>query len=102
MTAAYEPALRPPAVPLITCDPYFSIWSFDDELHGGTTRHWTGAAHPLVLWVKIDDKVYRVMGAAAHSLPGMEQLGLEVLPTQTIYRFQSSGIRLTLRFTTPM
>ncbi|MCZ8511597.1 DUF4964 domain-containing protein [Paenibacillus filicis] len=31
-------ALRPPAVPLVTVDPYLSIWSFNNNLHEGVTR----------------------------------------------------------------
>jgi hypothetical protein len=36
------------------------------------------------------------------SVPPMNQAGLEVLPTRTIYRFDAAGVELTLTFTTPL
>jgi hypothetical protein len=95
-------ALRPPAVPLVTVDPYFSIWSFNDRLNGADTRHWTGKAHTLLSLVRIDGKAYRLAGAQPAGVPALEQTGVEVLPTRTIYTFAGGGVRLTLTFTTPM
>lgn len=54
--------LRLPSVPLITSDPYFSIWSSFDKLNEGTTCHWTNDEKPLVGAVRVDGKVYRFMG----------------------------------------
>lgn len=51
-----------PAYPLITHDPYFSIWSFKDNLNESATKHWTGAENSLVGTIKIDDKAYTFLG----------------------------------------
>lgn len=54
--------LRPPAYPLVTVDPYFSIWSENDTLTAGPTRHWTGKENSLQGIIRVDGKAYYFLG----------------------------------------
>ncbi len=94
-------AFQPRAVPLVTTDPYFSIWSFADHLTDDVTRHWTGTPQSLESMVRIDGASYRIMGRTPleEALP---QVGLTVFPTRTIYEFEGAGVHVTLTFLTPL
>jgi hypothetical protein len=99
--ARADAPLRPPSVPLVACDPYFSIWSPADQLTATNTTHWTGKPHRLDSFVTIDGKKFRVMGTMRREMPPLAQTGLTVWPTRTVYTFEDAGVALTLTFTTP-
>ena len=92
---------RPPAVPLVTYDPYFSIWSMSDKLTDSNTRHWTGAEQPLSGLLRIDGKTYRFMGATPRQVAAMPQVSLQVSPLHTTYVFEEAGVSLKVTFFTP-
>ncbi len=94
-------AFRPPAIPLIAHDPFFSIWSFNDRLTDGWSRHWTGTVQALCGLVQIDGKTYRWAGTPGGEWPALSQVECRVEATTTHYDFEGDGIRLRVKFTSP-
>ena len=105
MTGIANPAtaqVRPPAVPLVTHDPYFSVWSLNNTLTENWTHHWTGAINAMVGMAMIDYRPYRFMGPMPDVAPAMKQTGLEITPTKTVYTLEANGVRLKLSFLSPL
>ncbi len=102
LPAAETVTLRAPAVPLVTHDPYFCIWSDADKLTDDWPRHWTGKPQALAALLRVDGQTLRVMGRGPGNVPAMPQKSVEVLPTRTIYKFEGAGVALTLTFTCPL
>lgn len=100
-----QAGLRPPATPLITHDPYFSLWSMTDELTADDTRHWTESPQPIGGILRVDGKPFRFIGVDADgddvATPAMKQMSRTVTPTRTIYEFEAAGLALRLTFLTP-
>jgi hypothetical protein len=95
-------AQRPPAVPLVSSDPYFSIWSMADQLNAENTKHWTGTPQAMNSLIRVDGNSFRLMGAERNDkVPPMPQRSLEITPTQSIYKFEAAGVEATLTFTSP-
>ena len=97
-----------PAYPLITHSPYFSVWSFADQLNSEETRHWTGKPQGLLGYITVDGKTYRFLGHPASgdtsrgdAMPATQQW-VSVNATQTIYEFQCGGLNLKVNFTSPL
>jgi hypothetical protein len=93
---------RPPAVPLVTHDPYFSVWSFSDKLTDDWTKHWTGAVQALVGFIRIDGTTYRWSGTAPQAKEVMTQTSVTVTATRTVYQFEKAGVALTVTFLSPL
>jgi hypothetical protein len=95
---------RAPAVPLVTHDPYFSIWEMSDRLTDEWPRHWTGATHALCGMVRIDGKPYRFLGPSPEGVDvePLKQKSLKIWPTRTIAVFEGPGVELEVTFCSPL
>ena len=102
ISAAQSLTFRPPAIPLVTCDPYFSIWSITDHPADSWSRHWTGATQAMSSMIRIDGKTFRLLGTSPGKTPKMNMKDVEVTPTRTIYSFEDGGVDLRMIFTTPL
>ena len=92
---------RPPSVPLVTHDPYFSVWSNTNKLYSSETRHWTGREQRLSSLVRVDGQTFRLMGSQPEESASLPQTGVVVLPTRTIYSFANEKVQVQMVFLTP-
>ena len=103
------PNFRAPAVPLVTHDPLFSLWSFADNLTDDVTRHWDGVRQFMFGLLVVDNEIFRFMGKLnatderyTTAYPAIPQIGLEIRPMTTRYTFGNDMLDMELTFTSPL
>ena len=104
-TSATLPAFRPPAVPLVSVEPHFSLWSRADRLYDVDTTHWAGAVQPLTVLLEADGVTYRLCGRGdgrGVEVPVLPQVSCRVGATVTSYCFANGkGLSAEVDFATP-
>lgn len=95
--------LRAPSYPLITIDPYFSIWCDRERLYDDDIKTWDSRICLLIGNAEIDGQKYTFMGSAkGQQAPAMNQTEVIVSSFSTKYVFEAAGVRLTADFFTPV
>lgn len=95
--------LRAPSYPLITIDPYFSVWSPADCPTDTDTTHWTGKPITLSVVANVDGNDYRLIGKCdADTIPAANMIAVDCNAFSTIYTYSINGAKITLKFTSPI
>ncbi len=100
MSMSVLASIRPPAVPLVQVDPFFSVWSTADKLTDIDTTHWSGARQPISIMLEVDGRTWRLCGAMPEDVPALPQESVDVRPTQTVCRFAQGAMSVELTFST--
>lgn len=93
--------LRAPMVPLITIDPYFSVWSRDEVINFYETEHWTNKPNNIIGTVFVDDKEYLFLGYDRDILK-LDQKSIDIDAFSTTVVMENDVISLNLKFTSPV
>lgn len=96
---------RPAAYPLITVDPFFSVWSCADNLYDDCTRSWTELPNPILAGIIVNGRFYSMVAADVNfgdNKNKINQTDVNVSPLSTQYVFENEFARVKLTFTTPL
>lgn len=93
--------LRAPAVPLITIDPFISIWAPDACLNHTETEHWTGTENSIIGTVTLDGEKLLFLGYN-RDIKKITQTSLEIDALSTAATFENEKIKLNVKFLTPL
>lgn len=91
--------MRVPCTPVITVDPYFSIWSEQNILQN--TVHWTGLSATIRGTVTVDGKPWHFLGLGGEG-EDMKVESREIDAFSTAFTYANDAIRLTVWFTSPL
>jgi len=99
---------RPSAYPIITIDPYISIWADSDRPDTSYTKHWTGRNVPVFASVSVGRKQYILFARkndGSSFVDGrnrFENINVSVSPLSTKYTFENDEVKGSVTFTTPL
>lgn len=99
---------RPSAYPLITIDPYISIWADADRLDSNYTKHWSGRPAPVFMSLTNGKEEYILCGcdkyhnAFVGARQKMTYSSVAVTPLSTTYVFENESVKATVTFTSPL
>ncbi len=93
--------LRPPSVPIITVDPYFSVWSPNETINFKPTVHWTGTTQSIVAGLSVDGKRYNFLGYDRDTFK-LKQTAMDCDALSTEATFEGAGVRVRVSFTSPL
>ncbi|MBP5638730.1 MAG: DUF4965 domain-containing protein [Victivallales bacterium] len=89
-----------PAYPLITNDPYISIWSRTDHPAESDTIHWSGPRKRLTITATSEGVEYALVGLSTGQRA--ELSAREVTATSTKYTFKIGMMELSVAFRAPL
>ena len=92
---------RAAAIPLITHDPYFSIWSGAGHPSDKDPIHWSGLPQCLRGRLSIGQRTWSFLGEP-QGLPKLPLISTNVTATSTTFCFDAEGLQLTVRFVSPL
>jgi len=93
--------MRVPCTPLITVDPYFSVWSSKDKLYDGSTTHWTGAENRIDGFITVDGEKFCFMGRRGDCCEAV-QPRKDMTAFTTEYEFSVKDVTLSVSFFIPL
>ncbi len=93
--------LRAPAIPLITIDPFFSVWAKSEQLNHRKLVHWTGAKNDIIGYITVDGDTYTFLGYH-NNAKKLTQTEMDITSLSTFYTFENEKIKLYVRFMTPL
>jgi glutaminase A-like protein/uncharacterized protein DUF5127/uncharacterized protein DUF4964 len=111
--------IRPPAAPLAVRNPYLSTWLPATALPGTWEQFWPGHVTAMAGIARIDGTAYMFMGAPSitltvpdgnHGTPStvsgferaLQQTGLTVTPTRSVFTLEGGGVGVTVEFLSPV
>ncbi len=92
-----------PAYPLLTSDPYISVWSRTEHPAKSDTTHWSGPRKRLTVTADVDGETFALVGRpTAPEAVVAELVEREVTATATIYTFRMDELTLSVAFRAPL